>query len=258
MNILNFCVIASTKTEKYTERLKNFINLYGYKNLNHKEKVKICFLVEDELRPDFLPQEFEWYNYPNTPISLRFVFYLINHWNQSSWVMQVDDDSSTDIDKTIEILNQFYDRDDSMILMGGRNTDMEYGLQLLIKEMQEPNILFNSSNITAFKDIPYFVHAWEPSILSNKAINKIRSYNKLNMFMNLAIKYKPVFTDQSIYLLAKLAKVPIVEATFLCPYDRPNEYSAIVDNGRYSHIHYVKKELPTYKFLIEKWKGNNL
>jgi hypothetical protein len=250
MNILNLCVIASTKTEKYKKRLFNFINSYGYKNVFFKNKVKISFLVDDESRPDFVGENFDWINCNQIPVSLRFIYYLNKHWSPFLWTMQVDDDSSTDIDKTIEILNQFYDSDDSMILMGGRNTDMEHGLQLIIREMGEPNILFGSKNINSFNDIPYFVHAWEPSILSLKGVNKIRNYSKLSEFISLALKYKPVFTDQPIYLLSKLAKVPIVEATFLCPYDRPNEYSAIVENGRYSHIHYVKEELPTYNQVI--------
>jgi hypothetical protein len=257
-NILNLCVIASTKTQKYNDRLFNFINLYGFKNLNYKGNIKITFLVENEERPINLPPEFEWCNFPNLPVSLRFIYYLTKNWNPFIWTMQVDDDSSTDIDKTIEFLNQFYDSHDSMILMGGRNTDLETGLQCLIKEMQEPNILFDSKNISIFDDIPYFVHAWEPSILSEKAVNKIRDYNKIDLFLQLALKYRPTFTDQGIYLLAKLAKVPIVEATFLCPYDRPNEYSAVNPNGRYSHIHYVKEELSTYKTVIEKMKDKDI
>jgi hypothetical protein len=247
----NLCVIASVKTEKYKKRLFNFINSYGFKNINYKENTKITFLVEDEPRPDFISQECEWFNYPNVPISLRFIYYLINNWRPTEWTMQVDDDSSTDMDKTIEFLNQFYDVHDSMILMGGRNTDLELGLQHLIKEMNEQNILFKNSNISNFKDIPYFVHAWEPSILSEKAVNKIKNYSKLNLFLELALKYRPVFTDQSIYLLSKLAKVPIVEAMFLCPYDRPEEYSAINPDGRYSHIHYVKEETSNYKYIVE-------
>jgi hypothetical protein len=251
MNILNLCVVASVKTIKYKNRLASFINAYGIKNINFKNNVKISFLVEDEPRPDFVNESFGWHNYPNVPISLRFIYYLLNHWGESVWTMQVDDDSSTDIDKTIELLNQFYDSDDSMILMGGRNTDLEYGLQHLVREMNEPNILFDNPNICMFRDVPYFVHAWEPSILSQKAVNKIKNYSKLNLFLELALKYRPVFTDQSIYLLSKLAKVPIVEAMFLCPYDRPAEYSAINPQGRYSHIHYVKEEIANYNYIVE-------
>lgn len=257
MNILNLCVIASTKTEKYKQRLLNYINLYGFRNLNYKKNVKIIFLVEDEPRPDFLPEDFEWINYTGVPISLRLICYLLNDWSPSLWTMQVDDDSSTDIDKTIELLNQFYDSDDSMILMGGRNTDLEMGLQHLIREMGEPNILFGQKDINIFNDIPYFVHAWEPSILSQKAVNKIKNYKKIDIFFTLLLKYQPIFTDQSIYLLAKLAKVPIVEAMFLCPYDRPNEYSAVNPDGRYSHIHYVKEELSSYQELLQKLKIKN-
>ena len=98
------------------------------------------------------------------------------------------------------------------------------------------------------------------SLLLNKrteAVNKIKNYNKLNLFLELALKYRPVFTDQSIYLLSKLAKVPIVEAMFLCPYDRPAEYSAMNPQGRYSHIHYVKEELPTYQMILDEMNKYN-
>jgi hypothetical protein len=251
MIILNLCVIASTKNEKYLNRLKSFIDSYGYKNLNFKNRVKISFLVDDETRPDFVTNNFGWYNFPGLPISLRFISFLRKDWAPSLWTMQVDDDSSTDIDKTIEFLNQFYDFDDSMILMGGRNTDMEMGLQSILREMGEKNILFDNNNINDFSDIPYFVHAWEPSILSIKAVNKIKKYNKLDLFLELALKYQPVFTDQSIYLLSKLAKIPIVEATFLCPYDRPDEYSAVNPQGRYSHIHYVKEGVNCYDKICD-------
>jgi hypothetical protein len=253
MNIFNLCIISTAKTEKYKNRLKQFISSYGIKNLFDKG-VKISFLADDSPRPDFLPEKYEWFNFPDIPISLRFINYLMNHWTPSVWTMQVDDDSSTDIDKTIEFLNQFYDTDDSMILMGGRNTDLEHGLQMVIREMGEKNILFESQDISKFQDIPYFVHAWEPSILSLKAVFKIKNYPKLDLFYQLALSYSPVFTDQSIYLLSKLAKIPVVEAAFLCPYDRPNEYSAINPNGRYSHIHYVKEELSTYNIIVEGMK----
>ena len=166
--------------------------------------------------------------------------------------MQVDDDSSTDIDKTIELLDQFYGHEDSMILMGGRNTDMEMGLQYVVRDMNEKNILFGSSDINEFNDnIPYFVHAWEPSILSHKAVSKIQNYGKFSEFYDLNLKYQPVFSDQSIYLLSKLAKVPIVEASFLCPYDRPDEYSAINPEGRYSHLHYIKEENHCYNRICK-------
>jgi hypothetical protein len=253
MHTFNLCVIASTKTEKYIKRLQNFVEIYGFKNFLNKETVKVSFLVADDSKPDFISDEFGWHNFPDIPVSLRFIAYLKTCWEPSLWTMQVDDDSSTDIDKTIELLHQFYDAHDSMILMGGRNTDLELGLQFVVKEMGENNILFNK-NINDFKDIPYFIHAWEPSILSIKAVYKILKYTKFNQFFDLALQYNPIFTDQSIYLLSKLAKIPIVECLFLCPYDRPDEYSAFCLDGRYSHIHYVKEELGSYEKIIDSFK----
>ena len=199
-----------------------------------------------------MPEDIGWFNYPNLPIALRFISYLKFNYIAAEWTMQVDDDSSTDIDKTIELLDQFYGHEDSMILMGGRNTDMEMGLQYVVRDMNEKNILFGSSDINEFNDnIPYFVHAWEPSILSHKAVSKIQNYGKFSEFYDLNLKYQPVFSDQSIYLLSKLAKVPIVEASFLCPYDRPDEYSAINPEGRYSHLHYIKEENHCYNRICK-------
>jgi hypothetical protein len=252
MKILNLCVLASTKQEKYKERLKKFIDSYGVKNVYNQNYVKIIFLVDEgSERPDFVTEEYGWFIYEHLPIGLRFIHYLKNNWEPALWTMQVDDDSSTDVDKTIELLNQFYDASDSMILMGGRNVDLELGLQKVVKDMGIKNILYNNPDINNFKDIPYFVHAWEPSILSDRAVRKIQRYKDFDLFYFLNIKHNPVFGDQPIYLLAKLAKIPIVEALFLCPYDRPEEYSAVNPNGRYSHIHYVKEDLPSYKITLE-------
>jgi hypothetical protein len=240
---MTLCVLACAKNDKYLKRLGDFVRHYGYKN--SKNYARIAFLVEDEVRPDFIPQEHMWYNCPGTPLSCRFLKYLKDFNDESDWIMQVDDDSSTDLDKTFELLNRFYNHQDSMMLMGGRNTDLEMSQQNIIKTMGCDDFFFGSSNISKFDTHPYFVHAWEPTIVSNRAVKTIKAWARLDEYINLCLRHRPTFGDQTPYVVAKLAKIPIVECTFMSPFNKNTEYSAINPNGRYSHIHYV----------TEKWDG---
>jgi hypothetical protein len=245
MNDITFCVLACAKNEKYSARLQDFLNSYGFKNTNKELKVKFVFLVEDEDKPDFISEDFVWYNCPKIPLSCRFLKYLRDSEIDSRWIMQVDDDSSTDIDKTCELLYQFYNHQDSMMLMGGRNTDLESAQQKIVKIMGVNNFFFGSENISKFDTHPYFIHAWEPTIVSNRAVEIIKKWNRLDEYFDLCLRHVPTFGDQTPYVAAKLSKVPIVECSFMSPFNKHMEYSAINLNGRYSHIHYV----------TDKWEG---
>jgi hypothetical protein len=239
---ITLCTVACTKKEKYANRLKEYIDSYGFKLKNNNIKVKFVFLVEDEPRPNFIRKNDIWFNCPDIPFSMRWIKYLKETEIDSKWVMQVDDDSSTDLDKTIEILNQCYDADDSVMLMGGRNTDLESTQQRILRIMKAENFFYESEDITKFDGIPYFIHAWEPSIISKSGIKKIKNWNRLEEYYKLCKTHKPTFTDQAPYVLARLAKVPIAEATFLCPFEWASMYSGINKQGRYCHIHYVTEK----------------
>lgn len=240
-----FCVLACAKNEKYSNRLKDFVESYGYKNLNNEIKVKFVYLVEDEQKPSFMGDESVWFNCVGMPLSCRFLKYIKEIDDDSEWIMQVDDDSSTDIDKTVELLNQYYNHQDSMMLMGGRNTDLEHAQQAIVKAMGIDNFFFESANISQFDTHPFFVHAWEPTIISRTAVKIIRQWPRLDEYFELCIKQRPTFGDQTPYVAAKLAKVPIVECSFMSPFNKHAEYSAINPSGRYSHIHYI----------TDKWDG---
>jgi len=246
MNDITFCVLACAKNEKYSARLKDFVESYGFKLNNQDIGVKFVFLVDDEPRPDFLPHDYDWYNCPNTPLSCRFLNFIKCTDIDSKWIMQVDDDSSTDIDKTCELLDQFYDHQDPMILMGGRNTDLELSQQNIVRAMKFENFLFGSKNISTFDTTPYFIHAWEPSIISTAGVKKIKEWNRLQEYYDLCIKYRPGFGDQTPYVAAKIAKVPIVECLFMSPFNKSTDYSATKKDGRFSHIHYITDKWPGF------------
>lgn len=245
MNDINLCVLACAKNEKYSRRLREFVDSYGYKLEKKDIKARITFLVEDEPKPDFLDGSFGWYNCPNMPLSCRLLKYIKDEPVDSRWLMQVDDDSSTDIDKTMELLDQYYDHDDAMLLMGGRNTDLERSQQNILRIMKVENFFFGSNDINKFDTTPYFIHAWEPSIFSAPALDRIKGWSRIGEFYDLCMKYRPIFGDQVPYVAARMSKVPIVECLFMSPFAKSEEYSAVTPDGRYSHIHYI----------TDKWSG---
>lgn len=242
------CVLACAKNEKYRNRLKEFVDSYGYKLQNPSTKAKIIFLVEDEPKPDFLDESYGWYNCPGLPLSCRLLKYIKDEPIDCRWLMQVDDDSSTDLDKTMELLQQFYDSGDCLLLMGGRNTDLERSQQSILRTMGVSNFFFGSNDINKFDTTPYFIHAWEPSIFSAPALDRIKSWPKLDEFYALCLKYRPIFGDQVPYVAARISRVPIVECLFMSPFAKAEEFSATNPEGRFSHIHYV----------TEKWSGYQL
>jgi hypothetical protein len=248
LNDIKLCVLACAKNEKYSKRLREFVDIYGYKLENKDIRAKIVFLVEDEPKPDFLDDSFGWYNCPGMPLSCRLLKYIKDEPVDSKWLMQVDDDSSTDLDKTMELLGQYYDSSDCMLLMGGRNTDLEYGQQNILRSMKVENFFFGSSDINKFDATPYFIHAWEPSIFSASAVERIKSWPRLDEFYSMCVQRRPIFGDQVPYVAARFSKVPIVECLFMSPFSKAEEYSAVVPDGRFSHIHYI----------TDKWSGYEL
>ena len=247
LNDLMFCVLACSKNEKYASRLKCFIDSYGFKINRSDIGVKFAFLVDDEPRPDFIPNNYIWHNCPGVPLSCRLLNFMMNFDIDSRWLMQVDDDSSTDIDKTCELLEQFYDHDDPMILMGGRNTDLELRLQNIARKMKIENLFFGHNDLSTFDTTPYFIHAWEPSIISISGIKKIKKWERLQEFYDLCMTYRPGFSDQTPYFVAKMSKVPIVECLFISPFNKSTDFSATKKEGRYSHIHYITDKWPGFQ-----------
>lgn len=249
------CALVCTKKEKYVRRLHDFIEHYGIICKEAKSRLLVTLLAEDEPRPDFIEKDIQWVNFPQDPMSLRFTSYMANYPITCDWTMQVDDDSSTDIDKTLEILDQYYDYKDPVVLMAGRNTDLELGLQDIARSFNTPNFFFGHQDINKFKGQPLFTHSWGSTIISSAGIKKIKNWAGIKKYIDMCRSVKTVFSDQVPYLAAKLAKVPISESTFMSPFSDADQYTALNTNGRYSHIHYVKEEWSNYRQFLEALKS---
>jgi hypothetical protein len=255
MHDLIFCVLATTKNN----RLSQFARI-GYKKSN-KYKIKIIYLVNNEDKPEFL--EGEWFNCPNHSHSTRLAYYFSKTADESRWFMQVDDDSCTDLDKTIELLDYFYDDQDPMMLTGSssyfpivpryidRTPKMETlflhtidpKLQQVLKKMQIENLFVETSDLNNFEFVPRLCHGWEHNVFSFAGVKKIKKYNRLEEYIEHCLECKPEFSDEVPFLLSKIAKIPISQCYFLTPLPELEEYTGINKNGRFTHIHHMAEPL---------------
>lgn len=254
---LILCVLATTKNN----RLEIF-NKIGYKK-TEKYKYKIIYLVDkEEDRPDFIKDE---WNQENIKYSIRFVNYLKKTNEKFRWIMQVDDDSCTDIEKTIDLLDKNYDYKDSCHLTGSfeyhikvpnylsqdilelklSSNHLEPKLQNLLMEMK----LSETDNYNSFDTIPHIFNGWENSVYSNKAVQKIKKYKRLDEFIEKCINFQPDFSDQVPFLLSKIAKIPICCCCFFSPIPSIKDYSGINLTGRFSHIHHIFDSQDILSFL---------
>ncbi len=269
---LILCVIATTKNN----RLPIFQKI-GYTKSKHK--TKIVYLVDSDDRPEYIDEDcwFNCYGGVGHSFTCRFIEYLKNTYDEAKWFMQVDDDSCTDLDKTIELLNCFYDYEDPVVLTGSflfqlnlpryvdRTIDtspcftnnVDQKLQKILLDMNIENMFIGTDNLNKYKIMPYFSRGWEQSVFSCGALNKIKKYDRLQEYVLNCAKADPEFSDQVPFVLAKLAKIPISQCFFLAPTPSVEEYTAINKNGRFSHVHHICDcwdQIEVFEKIIEEKK----
>lgn len=261
---LIFCVLTTTKKKN---RLP-FFHKNGYKK-SDKYKIKIVYLVENEEKPEYVNEDIEWYN-SNYHYTIRYLDYLKNTKDQSRWFLQVDDDSITDLDKTIEYLDKYYEFEDSLCLgsivtqifatryfdrktIGQLNADcyFEPVYEKILKKTIDQNINLNDIFVS-----PKSFSAWEYCILSKSAFNKISKFKKLGEFIENCKELKIHFSDESCFVLSNLLKITVSHCSFMTPMPIFEEYSGMNKNGRFTHIHHVCEELDQLH-LVENIIQNN-
>lgn len=248
---LILCVLATTKND----RLSSFSKI-GYKKSN-KFNCKVVYLVDNEQKPDFIQDD--WCDCFGHSHATRLVEYLKNTKEEFRWIMQVDDDSCTDIDKTIELLDYFYDHQDPVMLTGSssyfpvvpRYVDqtnivetcfshtIDPKLQQVLRKIKIENLFVGTDDLNNFNVIPHLCHGWEQNVFSKSAVEKVKNYAKLQEYIDACLEFKPVFSDEVPFMLARAAKVPISQCYFFSPLPNIEEYTGVNKTGRFSHIHHV-------------------
>lgn len=258
-------VLACGK-DKYLDRLYAFVKNYGYKFTNKFNiKYKIVFLAGEQEPTDIdlkniIDVEYDWCHMSEMTVANRFLNYIYNNPINYKWIFQVDDDSSTDIDRTYEILEDFYNHTDPLMFMSSRTTDLCMTQQIILRRMAIRNIFFGQDNIDDHQCPPMITHSHEASLLSSGAVQRIKLCNRTEEYLELSNRYRVYWTDNGTGVLSKICKIPIVESTFSDSWVDENRamkhYSAIKPEGRLTHIHPILSHLSFYNDFITEFQKN--
>ena len=252
----------SFSQEKYIKALENFFK-YGLLNIKNR-RIILNVLIAEKDYDNFLkykpPCDFKVFTFKNDNVSEKiYTFYKENmdYISQSTrWHIQVDDDSSTDIDGLITKLDQIYDPSIPIHMICGALNDLNRTVKNMLIEynfpIQEVDGLFQFTP-------NHWRHEWEFSIQSNSFFKKIKDSTFFNDILYTLSQTK-MFSDHGLSLLALLNKIPIVSCRFA-------HYANILENfslngGRYYHIHYLND--PNYKnilnlnFILENIVGKDM
>lgn len=245
----------SLSKDKYIKAFENFLK-YGLLNIGNK-KIILNVLIAEKDYDTFIkhkfPCDFKIFTFKNDIISEKIYNFYKDNANYitefTRWHIQVDDDSSTDVDGLVTKLDQIYDPSIPVHMICGALHDLNSTVKdLLIKYNFPIQELSQPLKLTP----NHWTHEWEFSIQSNSFFKRILSASSFNDILGTLSKIE-IFSDHGLSLLALLNKIPIIACRFA-------HYSNILENfslngGRYYHIHYLNdsnyENILNLNFILE-------
>jgi len=248
------CMFSFSK-EKYIKAFNNFLE-HGLLNIKDR-KILLNALIDEEIYEEFLKYNFKYpvkvYTYKYDNVSQKiYTFYKDNIKNISDstrWHIQVDDDSSTDVDGLLSKLDKIYNPDIPMHIICGSLNDLNSNLKKIFLEYNFP-INESIENLTFYKS--YWEHEWEFSIQSYSFFKTINESIK-NDALDALIKNNG-FSDHGLSALAVLNKIPIIPCKFAHFSNILNNFS--LNGGNFYHIHYLKDQDYNNLINLEFIKSN--
>jgi hypothetical protein len=169
------------------------------------------------------------------------------------WVMQVDDDSSTDVNNLLNLLDFYYDCTDPVLLTTCKVYNdfnkKEESIRLFRKYLKQP-----MDFKTMFFD-KKFIHrlsgnTWETGIISHGGMSKIyKTINTTSFFNDFKQIRLSSAGDRWFDFLGYLCKIPTIISPILSHFNFIDNFS--LNGGSVCHIHYLKDESYKSLFLLE-------
>lgn len=260
----------SFSEEKHVKAAENF-SKFGLLNLkNSKVELNALVLEEDSDKFKEILSNFDsninikiWHAKSNS-IQEKIHTYLQDNFvdltSERKWVMQVDDDSSTDVSNLLNLLNFYYDCTDPVILTSCKvyhdNSNKEESIRLFRKYLKRPD-----DHLTMFFDKKFTQrlsgNTWETGIISHGGLNKIyKTINTTSFFDDFKKIRLSSSGDRWFDFLGYLCKIPTIISPFLSHFNFIDNFS--LNGGGVCHIHYLKDKCYESISLLEYVNNNFL
>ena len=246
---LEVMLLASTTKEKYVTRLQSFVK-YGLLNTS-SHKIAISVILDQKDDPsklDFLPKEYKVKMIETPYWDQKVSEYLTTDKTENArWLINVNDDSSTNVGMLLYDLDRYYNWYDALYLTAERLFDLMPTYKDILIELGY-GWWFNNWYENPCNQNPYdrnqqywFAHDWEFSALSNSAVKRIRNSEECAKFI---LKMKDRLhciglADHLSGILPRLCGMHPIECLFATSQCQFNQFSYVNHSGRWHHIHYI-------------------
>ncbi len=232
---LEFVIPADTDIPHIRQRLIDF-KKFGIFNIEDA-KIRLVFATSEGNDADWLTVGWhenitaELCPTPFKHVSQRTYHYYDTFLNPTTakWYVRIDEDSMTDIKRTIENLEQFFDPDREYHI-GGRHSDDVAHTDAKIAE----HLGFSF----AFKDKNHHEH--EISITSHTAMKRIYDNAKAKKWFSFRKLFPEGHGDQGLALVARMNKIYFTPVNWLCHGPELENLSRF--GGHLAHIHWTGRD----------------
>lgn len=224
---------CSTAQEKYINRL-DYFKKYGIVNIQNN-KIKIILLADHNSDNDILYKGWGYdvevlkYNYwhPAPKIYSFFGNLKEEHIRETKWMFKLDDDSITNLNDFLNLLNNKYNYLDSIYIMSEKYCRaIEEYYRNIIKQLKINHLIVNGN-----------IREYECSVSSQQSLFDLRDSEKACYLFNKIVKEigNKGYGDSIHNIAIRIAGIPI---KFIDKISWLPKWSKFI-NKEYYHIHYI-------------------
>lgn len=251
--------ILASESEEFLKRL-DILFEYGLRNCKKYNVLVKLIKKAGHHRKDHLLEEYTTENLKfqnifytfDEPAAKRFNYYIDlteEDLQQARWFIFIDDDTVTDIDRTIEKLDEWFDWTENVYCSGELMNNYQ-------PQEFEIASLLGKQNLYSHGKGPF--HEWEICCLSQTALRKIKNNTQANRVLNLRSKISQGWGDHAMGLAARLAKIYPLGVDFLSAH--PLILESTFCGGWVTHFHriYHHKSIETVLPVLFNRNDGNL
>lgn len=151
------------------------------------------------------------------------------------WHAKFDDDTSTDINKLLELLDDELDYTDKSYLVTELRREVEKIEDVILTDMGYGRWVTNDR----------IIHEWEGCIASQGAMLAVQKNKEAQTYLKRRMEMRGGYGDQPVAIAMRFCKILPINPLYLSVWAKPSEFTLF--GGQYTHIH----------FFLNRGEGNN-